>query len=102
MKAEYRRDMNHNYLVLEKEELDTASYQVRILVGNMVPSLLKCRVQGLDGRCLIFYDVTSLQPLSVLYEKKKFRAEDLRLLLSGILGAPCALLHAEDSRRNHL
>ena len=86
MKAEYRRDMNHNYLVLEKEELDTASYQVRILVGNMVPSLLKCRVQGLDGRCLIFYDVTSLQPLSVLYEKKKFRAEDLRLLLSGILG----------------
>jgi len=86
MKAEYKRDMDHNYLVLEKEELDTASYQVRILVGNMVPSLLKCRVQGLDGRCLIFYDVTSLQPLSVLYEKKKFQAEDLRLLLSGILG----------------
>lgn len=86
MKAEYKRDMNHNYLVLEKEALDTASYQVRILVGNMVPSLLKCRVQGLDGKCLIFYDVTSLQPLSVLYEKKKFRAEDLRLLLAGILG----------------
>lgn len=87
MKTEYQRDMNHNYLILEREELDTASYQVRILVGNMVPSLLKCRVQGLDGKFRIYYDVTSRQPLSVLYEKKKFQAEDLKALFGGIIRA---------------
>ena len=32
MKAEYKRDMNHNYLILYQEEpVDTASYQVRML-----------------------------------------------------------------------
>ena len=46
MKAEYTRDMNHNYLILYQEEpVDTASYQVRMLVGNVIPSVLKCRMQ---------------------------------------------------------
>lgn len=85
MKTEYKRDMNHNYMILEREELDTASYQIRILVGNMVPSLLKCRVQSLDGKFMIYYDVTSRQSLSVLYEKKKFQAEDLQGLFGGII-----------------
>lgn len=32
MRAEYKRDMNHNFLILyEDEEIDTSSYQVRML-----------------------------------------------------------------------
>lgn len=47
MKAEYKRDLSGNYLVLyEEEEPDTSSYQMRMLVGNTIPSVLKCRVQG--------------------------------------------------------
>ena len=43
MRTEYKRDINGNYLVLyETEEPDTSSYQVRMLVGNIVPSILKC------------------------------------------------------------
>ena len=50
MKAEYKRDLSGNYLVLyEEEEPDTSSYQMRMLVGNTIPSVLKCRVQGVDG-----------------------------------------------------
>ena len=44
MKAEYKRDLSGNYLVLyEEEEPDTSSYQMRMLVGNTIPSVLKCR-----------------------------------------------------------
>ena len=51
MKSEYKRDINGNYLVLyENEEPDTSSYQMRMLVGNSIPSILKCRVQGVDGQ----------------------------------------------------
>ena len=43
MKSEYKRDINGNYLVLyENEEPDTSSYQMRMLVGNSIPSILKC------------------------------------------------------------
>ena len=38
MKSEYKRDMNHNYLILTGEEaIDTNSYQVRMIVANAVP-----------------------------------------------------------------
>ena len=44
MKAEYKRDLSGNYLVLyEEEEPDTSSYQMRMLVGNTIPSV---KVQG--------------------------------------------------------
>ena len=58
MKAEYKRDMNHNYLILYQEEpVDTASYQVRMLVGNVIPSVLKCRMQGVDGQLMVYYNI---------------------------------------------
>lgn len=87
MKAEYRREVDHNYLILEAENLDTSAYQVRILVGNMVPALLKCRIQSMDGKCLVYYDITSRQSVAELYEKKKYAAQDVRALFGGILHA---------------
>lgn len=45
MKSEYKRDMNHNYLILTGEDaIDTDSYQVRMIVANAVPDLLQCRI----------------------------------------------------------
>ena len=88
MRAEYKRDMNHNYLILYGEdEINTDSYQVRMLVGTVIPSLLKCRIQGMDGRFLVYFDITSKQSLSVLYEEKKMGVEDLRLIFGGFVKA---------------
>ena len=68
MKSEYKRDINGNYLVLyENEEPDTSSYQMRMLVGNSIPSILKCRVQGVDGQFMVCYD------------------EDLQMILGGFV-----------------
>lgn len=57
--------------------MDTASYQVRMLVGNVIPSVLKCRMQGVDGQLMVYYDITSRQPLASLFEDKKLNHEDL-------------------------
>ncbi len=86
MRAEYKRDMNHNYLILQgDQEVDTSSYQVRMLAGNVLPSILRCRLQGLDGKILFYYEITSRQSLVSLYEQKKFGIEDLRLIFGGFL-----------------
>ena len=88
MRAEYKRDMNHNYLILHGEEVpDTDSYQVRMLVGNGMSSLLKCRLQGIDGNFLIYYDITSKQSVASMYETKKMGLEDLRLIFGGFVQA---------------
>ncbi len=86
MKAEYKRDMNHNYLILYgEEEINTDSYQVRMLVGNVVPSLLKCRIQGMNGKFMVYFDITSRQAISQLYEEKKMGIEDLRRIFGGFI-----------------
>ena len=78
--------MNHNYLIVYGEnEINTDSYQVRMLAGNVIPSLLKCRIQGMDGRFLIYFDITSKQAVNVLYEEKKMGVEDLRLIFGGFV-----------------
>ncbi len=88
MRTEYKRDMNHNYLILYgEEEIDTDLYQVRMLVGNVIPSLLKCRIQGMDGKFLVYFDITSKQALNVLYEERKMKSEDLRLIFGGFVSA---------------
>lgn len=86
MRAEYKRDMNHNYLILQGDALvDTSSYQVRMLAGNAIPSLLKCRIQGLDGKLLFYYEITSKQSVADLFEKKKLHAEDLNLIFGSFV-----------------
>ena len=86
MHAEYKRDVSHNYLILYAEEMvNTASYQVRILTGNTMSSILKCRMQGLDGKWLFYYDITSKQSIASFYEQRKIRGQDLEMILQGFL-----------------
>lgn len=86
MHAEYKRDVSHNYLILHGDQLvDTSSYQVRMLTGNAVPSILKCRIQGLDGKFLFYYDITSRQSLTSFYEQKKLKAADLKVIFGGFV-----------------
>ena len=86
MRTDYKRDINGNYLLLyEEEEPDTSSYQMRMLVGNTIPSILKCRVQGIDGQFMVCFDITSKQSLASLFEEKKIGYQDLKMILSGFV-----------------
>ena len=96
MKAEYKRDLSGNYLVLyEEEEPDTSSYQMRMLVGNTIPSVLKCRVQGVDGQFMVCFDITSKQSVLSLYEEKKIGYEDLQMILGGFVQVMEEMVFAE-------
>ena len=86
MYAEYKRDVSHNYLILHQEEtVDTGSYQVRMLTGNRMSCMLKCRMQGLNGKWLFYYDITSKQSIASFYEQRKMRGEDLEMILQGFI-----------------
>ena len=88
MRTEYKRDMNHNYLILTGDErIDTDSYQVRMIVANAVPDLLQCRIQGIDGKFMVYYDITSRHSMTALFEEKKMDLESLQVILGGF--KPC-------------
>lgn len=86
MKSEFRRDISHNYLILQEEEkVDTSAYQVRMLLGNLIPSVLKCHLQSLDGQEYFCYDITSRQSLFILFEERKFQIRELRMIFDGFV-----------------
>ena len=94
MKSEYKRDMNHNYLILTGEEaIDTNSYQVRMIVANAVPDLLQCRIQGIDGKFMVYYDVTSRHSMTALFEEKKIGMEELQVILGGFVHEIKSIFH---------
>ena len=83
MIAEYKRDLQHNYMILpltgEKEE---NNYQLRMAENNQIKGLLPLHTLRLDGVLQIHYEITSRKPLDMIYEKKKMKYEDILSLLS--------------------
>ena len=78
MRGDYKRDLNHNYLIFEEEgEVDTASYEVRMILMNSIPGLLPCSIQKIDNRTLFYYEITSRQSLGTMYGDKKLGREEL-------------------------
>lgn len=86
MQAAYRRDINHNYLILSEEgEVEKDSYQIRILVSNPPQGLLRCRLQTVDNQVQFYYDITSRQSMTSIYEHSKIKREELSLLFGDLI-----------------
>lgn len=82
---EYRRDREHNYMVLAApEEVRGDEYEVRMIFTNQIPGLLKCKQHILDGKTEFYYEITSKQPMSRVFSTEKIRSEDIQIIFSGI------------------
>jgi len=117
MQASYKRDLNHNYLILSGDnEVDAEAYQVRLLMVNPPKRLLRCMMHTVDNQVLFYYEVTAKQSLASIYERNKINREGLQVLFgeliknieemeSHLLNAGCLLLHPEyiylDAERKH-
>lgn len=85
MKAEYRRDLSNNYLILEAPEgFDGDSYKFHMAEQNEIPGLLSFNKSKKDGALFLHYEITSKQPLSGMYERKLLKYQDIVFLLGGI------------------
>ena len=75
----YKRELNHSYMVLPCQGKDMADY--RIMQHNRIGRLLPCSLRYLDGEELLYYDITSRQPLARLYESRRMKAADLERII---------------------
>ncbi len=86
---EYRKNMNHNYLAAKRPE--QADYQLEMLLENEIPGLLRAESRWDEGREEIYYEISSLQPLSRVFEHREIRQEEAKNLLRGVLSACTSL-----------
>lgn len=81
IKAVYRREMNHNYMIIAALNSDSECYESRMLSGNTIEGLLKFRQKITETGMEFYYEITSKQPLSRLLEGKLISYEEIRTLL---------------------
>ena len=88
MYIEYKREMNHSYLVLGTGEIpQIQSYEVKMMVNNTPKGLLACSVRYMNGEPLFYYEVTSKQNVKALFERKKFTGKDLKKIFHALADA---------------
>lgn len=85
MKITYKRELKHNYLIVEPEEVFYDSYELRMMASNCIDGLLKFHIKQVDSRKSYYYEITSRQPLSRLLECHNIGAGELKCLVSGIV-----------------
>lgn len=84
MKMDYRRDLQHNYLVAEDGE-DTENYITRMMTENQVQGLLGCECRRMDQKKLYYYDITSKISLAEKCRYKKIKGSEVLLVVQGLL-----------------
>lgn len=86
MEVRYRREWNHNYMIMDASE-HWDGYECRMLAGNQIEGLLPFRLRHGEAGPEFYYEITSKQPLSRVYEKRKVSGRDLRQILTALLAA---------------
>jgi hypothetical protein len=85
MKVEYRRDLQHSYLVAEPEEKQKVkSYPLMMITENHIPGLLLCSCKRIDENILYYYDVTSRINLSLRCRNRKLEEQDILMVVYGL------------------
>lgn len=86
MQIEYKRDLNHSYMIVKEEkEPDIASYQIRMLQTNSIERLLACRMHKMNAHMLYYYNISSLQSMRTIYDHQKIGCQALRILFEQMI-----------------
>lgn len=81
MKISYRREMKHNYLIVDPEELIWRNYECKMLAGNTIRGILQFQLRQIDDEVRFYYEITSRQPLSRMLENHLLREPEIRQII---------------------
>ena len=84
MNVTYRREMKHNYLIIEQDDPYMQGYEENMLKENQISGLLKFLLKQIDDHKYFYYEITSKQPLSRILEFHSINKQELINLITGI------------------
>lgn len=80
----FERENNVSYMVIEKEDTSSKSYEMKMLEKNNIPRLLSLEIRNVNGKSVHYYDITSKQQLTKLYSYSGITWKDVRMICEGI------------------
>lgn len=79
----YKRDLNHNYLILQGNDAEE-TYEIKMVLENEIEGLLKTEARFVNGRVDYYYEISSKQPISRFFSKVEISYTQLKQLFLGI------------------
>ncbi|MDO5402770.1 MAG: DUF6382 domain-containing protein [Eubacteriales bacterium] len=74
----YEHENNCNFIVLEEEKNISEDYQIIMLGRNKIEHFLRFEIRIINGMSHIYYDISSKQQLTKLFEYGKLTMEDVK------------------------
>lgn len=84
MKITYRREMKHNYLIIDPDETGYDGFEMHMMAANGIEGLMKFHINQVDNHKSYYYEITSKQPLNRLLEYQSLGEGELKKLIGGI------------------
>ncbi len=84
MIIEYKKDLRHNYLVITDESLHVEDYSTKVLEYQKLEGFLMMNQRIMDNKTYLYYDISSKQSMSVLYEKARLSYEMIKNMFKQI------------------
>lgn len=76
------------YLVLDlNNDEEVENFQVEMIASNNIPGVLPIDLRQRDDITSLYYNVTSKQPLSLIFQRKKFKRNEFITLLHNIVSS---------------
>lgn len=85
MQVEYRRDLQHSYLVVRMEKGQEAGYPLQMITKNKIPGLLECDCRRIDEDLLYYYDVTSRISLEERCRTRKITGKEVMRIVESLM-----------------
>lgn len=81
LKVHYKRQMDRNYMVIKGEEgILQPNYEMRMLAENNIQGFMKLSIMQVDCHLEYCYDISSMQPFSRMYQKRKLGLKEVQTL----------------------
>ncbi len=92
--VKYYKDLNHNYLIIKEEaEEGRNGYQHKMITANRMTRLLACKIRHVNQERHFYYEISSKQSLTGLFDKRNMDYIQIRRLFECIKEALTELDH---------
>lgn len=82
MLVSYKRELNHNYLIIESEkDIDVNRYEIKMMIENHLSCLLIMSIRYVNAKLTLYYEISSKQSMLRIYENRELGYEALKNLL---------------------
>lgn len=90
----YYKDLNHNYLIIKDEAGEGRNgYQHKMITANRMKRLLACKIRYVNQECHFYYEISSKQSLTGLFDKRNMDYLQLRRMFECMKEALTELDH---------